>query len=407
MTYSLGPLGMPALFAALATVFACGSSDVDEPQGSAGMGGAGASGASGAAQTGAASGEGGSGTDAGSGGVMAEASGSAGMAGAGGGEPIGNTAGNTGDEGGSAGAPSTWTPVLELSGAITNVHDPSIIKDGDTFYLFSTGQGIQLRVSKDLRVWQSAGQIFATKPAWITTTDASDPNNLWAPEVRFFGGKFHLFYAASKFGSNVSCIGHATKTALGSADSWVDLGALFCSNVSGPAQDFNALDPDPFEDQQGKLWLSFGSFWSGLKLFRLDSDGLRDGPDFFSLATRDNTAVEAPHLHYHDGFYFLFESVDFCCQGINSTYKIMVGRSSEVSGPYLDQSGALLSDGGGTLVLQGAGRWRGPGHNAILQDGARTYNVYHSYDANNGGIPTLRISELTWSSDNWPISAGP
>jgi arabinan endo-1,5-alpha-L-arabinosidase len=297
--------------------------------------------------------------------------------------------------------------ILELSGAISHVHDPDIIKDGDTYYLFSTGQGIQIRASKDLKAWLGAGQVFASKPSWIITTDPNDPNNLWAPEVLYFGGTFHLYYAASKFGSNKSCIGHATKDSLGSATPWVDLGATYCSNAIGPAQDFNAIDPNPFQDEDGKLWLGFGSFWSGLKLIRIDGGGLMDGPDMFSLATRSNTAVEAPHLQYHDGFYFLFESVDACCQGSASTYKIMVGRSADVAGPYVDRDGSLLGDGGGTLVLQGAGRWRGPGHNAILHDGDRYWNVYHSYDADNDGVPTLRISELTWSDDNWPVSAGP
>ena len=388
----------------LATAFACGSLDTDQPQASAGASSAGANDA----------GRGGGAHDAG---APANDGGSAGVPGSAGSLAAAGSAGEAGlAQAGLAGAPAAEAgaggvaddgPMLELSGAITYVHDPSIVKDGDTFYLFSTGQGVQVRTSKNLKAWLGAGQVFATKPSWITTTDPSDPNNLWAPEVRYFGGTFHLYYAASKFGSNKSCIGHATKASLGSATGWVDRGAAYCSNASGPAQDFNAIDPNPFQDQQGKLWLGFGSFWSGLKLIHLDSDGLANGPDLISLATRQNTAVEAPTLLYHGGFYFLFESVDACCQGAASTYKIMVGRSTEVSGPYVDQSGTLLSDGGGTLVLAGAGRWRGPGHNAIVQEGARYWNVYHSYDADNGGVPTLRISELTWTDDNWPVSAGP
>jgi arabinan endo-1,5-alpha-L-arabinosidase len=103
----------------------------------------------------------------------------------------------------------------------------------------------------------------------------------------------------------------------------------------------------------------------------------------------------------------LFESVDSCCQGSNSTYKIMVGRSSSITGPYSDRDGVALLSGGGTLVLQGDERFRGPGHNAILHVGDDYYNVYHSYDADDGGVPTLRIAPLSFDSAGWPISLGP
>ncbi len=414
------PLSVVSVFAVLSTAFACGSSDADDSHASAGASSAGG-GAAGRAEGGA-----------GRGGALALEGGAAGTAGdaspGAGGEAgaalssseVAGQAGQTegleqGGEAGRSESPQAGmggeagdaSGTLALSGAFTHVHDPDIVKDGDTFYLFSTGEGVQIRTSKDLRYWIGAGQVFAEKPAWISTTDPSDPNNLWAPEVLYFGGTFHLYYAASKFGSNQSCIGHATKAALGSSDPWVDLGAALCSNATAAPQDFNAIDPNPFQDEAGELWLGFGSFWSGLKLVHLDPTGAVDGTDLFSLATRANTAVEAPHLQYHDGFYFLFESVDYCCQGSASTYKIMVGRSADVAGPYLDRDGTLLSDGGGTLVLEGAGRWRGPGHNAIVHDADRYWNVYHSYDADNDGVPTLRISELTWSDDNWPVSAGP
>ncbi|RYZ05813.1 MAG: arabinan endo-1,5-alpha-L-arabinosidase [Myxococcales bacterium] len=331
--------------------------------------------------------------------------GSAGAAVIEGGRPAEAGAGTAGQAVGGS-APDELT-VLELSGATTQVHDPHIVKEGDTYYLFSTGKGISVRTSKDLRVWKGAGSVFPSKPSWVTTTAPDDPNHLWAPEVRFFGGQFHLYYSASKFGSNQSCIGHATRASLASG-SWADQGdSLICSNQGGVSNDYNAIDPSPFEDEDGKLWLAFGSFWSGLKLIRLDEDGRRDGPDLFSLATRPNKAVEAAQLVHHGEYYYLFESVDSCCQGASSTYKIMVGRSKNVSGPYVDAEGASLVAGGGTLVLEGAGRWRGPGHNAVLVDEGRYYNVYHAYDAQSSGVPNLRIAEMTWSDEGWPVSAGP
>jgi arabinan endo-1,5-alpha-L-arabinosidase len=100
-------------------------------------------------------------------------------------------------------------------------------------------------------------------------------------------------------------------------------------------------------------------------------------------------------------------SWDRCCQGVDSTYNIRVARSANVTGPYTDKAGVAATQGGGTLLVQGDARWKGPGHNAILFRGSTAYNVYHSYDANANGRVTLRIAEIAWDSDGWPVSAGP
>lgn len=377
--------------ASLAGIAACGSSQDPAPIASAGAGGDIANAAGSA--------------DGGGAGAVVTLGGMGGMGGSLTSGGAGSAAGNDVLLAGAAGQANTEPQTLELSGDITNIHDPQVIEAQGRYYLYSTGEGILVHTSDDLHAWTSAGQVFATKPSWVTTTDAKDPNLLWAPEVSYFGGKYHLFYAASSFGSQNSCIGHATRAELGTGPGWVDSGKpVICSSA---ANNYNAIDPHAFADEQGNVWLAFGSFWSGLKLIALDTNGVRLDTVVTSLATRANTAVEAPYIIYHGGFYYLFESVDACCKGAASTYKIMVGRSIGVSGPYVDQAEVALSAGGGTLVLQGAGRWRGPGHNAILHTQGRDYNVYHSYDADNAGIPTLRISELSWTQDRWPISAGP
>lgn len=292
--------------------------------------------------------------------------------------------------------------MLDLAGAIAPVHDPSIITSPSGFYyVFSTGTGLPIHMSVDLHNWSDAGQVFATKPSWITTTSTND---LWAPDVSSFGGEYHLYYAASSFGSNTSCIGHATSANV-EANAWVDHGPVICSTS---ADDWNAIDPMAVIDDQGEPWLVFGSFWSGIKLIKLDATGARSGTELYALSTRSNTAVEAPYVVLHDGFYYLFESVDFCCMGVASTYKIFVGRSPNIRGPYVDHDGVALLAGGGTPVVVGDDRWKGPGHNAILHTVLGDYNAYHSYDAQAAGIPTLRIAQLRWSDvDGWPITAGP
>jgi arabinan endo-1,5-alpha-L-arabinosidase len=295
--------------------------------------------------------------------------------------------------------------MLDLAGAIAPVHDPAIITSANGFYyVFSTGTGLPIHMSVDLHNWSDDGQVFATKPTWITTTSSSAPNDLWAPDVSSFGGQYHLYYAASSFGSNTSCIGHATSADL-ETNTWVDEGPVICSTS---ADNWNAIDPMAVLDDAGQPWLVFGSFWSGIKLIKLDMTGARSGTEFYSLSTRNNTAVEAPYVVRHDGYYYLFESVDYCCMGVDSTYKIYVGRSAALQGPYVDRDGVALLAGGGTPVVVGDDRWKGPGHNAILHTVVGDYNVYHSYDAQASGIPTLRIGQLWWSEvDGWPLSAGP
>jgi arabinan endo-1,5-alpha-L-arabinosidase len=293
--------------------------------------------------------------------------------------------------------------MVPLTGDLTPVHDPSIIGANGIYYLFSTGDGLPMRSSPDLETWNDDGQVFATIPSWITTTDPSDPSSLWAPDISYWGGEFHVYYAASKFGVNTSCIGHVTSPSL-APPAWTDHGPVICSNGS---DDWNAIDPNVVMDDSDTPWLVFGSFWSGIKLVQLSSSGARQGSAFYSLATRADTAVEGPFIVEHNAYYYLFESVGTCCDGSASTYRMMVGRATALIGPYLDETGSDLADGGGTQLVAGDSAWIGPGHDAIYEaPSGDWYNVYHALDASNAYTPTLRIAELQWMND-WPVSAGP
>jgi arabinan endo-1,5-alpha-L-arabinosidase len=130
-----------------------------------------------------------------------------------------------------------------------------------------------------------------------------------------------------------------------------------------------------------------------------------DDSALYSLASRPgNTAIEGAFITYRRGYYYLFVSFDFCCRGVNSTYKIMAGRSSQITGPYADRGGKPMRDGGGTLVYAGSDRWRGPGHNSIYIENGVYWMVYHAYDADMNGAPVLRIEALQWDEDGWPVS---
>ena len=302
--------------------------------------------------------------------------------------------------------PENPPKIVEVSGDI-EVRDPAIIEANGRFYLFHTGTGIASKVSSDLSTWQAGPRVFDPYPAWIDEI-IPDVGELWSPAIAHFGGVYHLYYAASVFGGNRSCIGHASKPALDSSDAWTDLGSVICSNTGSTADDWNAIDPELLL-LDGIPWLVFGSYQSGIKLIRLDPSGSRTDSELYSVAERtgDTSAVQQPVLWQRAGYFYLFSSFDTCCRGVDSTHKIMVGRAADITGPYLDRAGAKLLDGGGTLVLDGDDRFHGPGSNALLAHGAKTYDVYHAYDGNLNGRATLRIAELAWDTEGWPVSGGP
>lgn len=305
--------------------------------------------------------------------------------------------------------PTPTGPAMQtVRGDITFVHDPVVIKEGIRYYLFSTGAGTPIRCSVDRVTWTACGSVFDGAPAWAQQA-VPGVEDLWAPDIAYFNGRYHLYYSASTFGRNRSAIGLATTPTL-DPDSpdyeWTDQ-ELVIESYSG--NDFNAIDGNVVLDEDGTPWLSFGSYWTGIKMVELDPETgkpVSDPPTIYSLARRPRSdseanAIEAPYIIYRDGYYYLFVSFDACCQGVNSTYNVRVGRSAEVTGPYVDRSGVSMMEGGGTLIIQGTERWRGTGHQAVFQDDDETFLVYHAYDAQANGVPTLRISPLEWA-DGWP-----
>lgn len=308
--------------------------------------------------------------------------------------------------------------MLKLAGDL-RVHDPSVIRHGDTFYIFSTGgrsgRGvIYIRCSRDLYNWTLCGSVFEKLPEW-TRQEIPAARSAWAPDISFFNGKYHLYYSVSAFGTNNSAIGLATNLTLdpNSPDyAWEDQGMVIRS-VAG-RDDYNAIDGNLVLEDSDKAWLCWGSFWGGIKIRRIDqTTGKLSTADttVYSLASRPGAAsgrkpaeagaIEAPFIVKHGGFWYLFVSFDLCCRGVDSTYKIMVGRSQNVTGPYRDRDNKLMSDGGGSLVLQATTpNWRGPGHCAIVQDVSGDYLVFHAYHGWTGRSE-LKISTTVWEH-GWP-----
>lgn len=319
-----------------------------------------------------------------------------------------------------------WVTLQAQSPTMPIVHDPVLIKEKGTYYLFATGQGITVMSSKDLKNWKSEAPVFSQPPAWAVKAVPTFTGHIWAPDISYHKGKYLLYYSISAFGKNTSCIGLATTPTLDPNDpdfKWTDHG-LIIQSFPGETN-WNAIDPNFIVDQHGVPYLSFGSFWDGLKLVRLKADGMaidEDPVGIPTIASRktdpaapnppaidDNpkdaggNAIEAPFIYKHKHYYYLFASIDYCCKGPRSTYKMIVGRSSTVQGPYLDDEGRDMARGGGKLVLEGDTDWHGVGHNAVFRDGKNEYLVFHGYDAHDQGKPKLRIEKITWDNAGWPV----
>jgi arabinan endo-1,5-alpha-L-arabinosidase len=297
---------------------------------------------------------------------------------------------------------------LPLAGDL-NAHDPSFTQVGRTWFVLNTGDPavnggtIQIKKSTDRRTFTSVGTVWNEIPAWIKQ-DVPAVTNLWAPQVYRHNGTYYLYYSASSFGSNNSLIALATNATLDPSAPgyrWVDRGLVWRSQTT---DDYNAIDPAVVEDGTGTPYLTFGSFWSGIRQIKLQwpsgkaADGVTDPARLVDRLVPPN-AVEAPYIVQHQGYYYLFVSFDFCCRGADSTYKIAVGRSRSVTGPFTDELGTPLEHGGGTVILSSDGPMVGPGGVSISGD----LLAHHFYDANKAGAITLSIRRIQWGPGGWPV----
>lgn len=323
-------------------------------------------------------------------------------------------------------------------------HDPVMIKEGDTYYLFHTGRGVSVQSSKDMITWNEEPRVFEETPAWVLKTIPKFRGSMWAPDITLRDGIYYLYYSVSAFGRNTSAIGVATNTVLDPdhpAFKWKDQGIVV---QSVPGRDmWNAIDPNVVFDEENTPWMTFGSFWMGMKLVKLkdnlvevvtDStqewytiaarkrafwvderdagDAANPELDYESLYAEDqlaqsrnmeNGSIEAPFIFKKNGVYYLFVSWDRCCRGVDSSYKILVGKSTNIRGPYLDKEGKNMTYGGGTLIAKGDGKdWAAVGHQSAYTFGDADFLVFHAYDLTDEGRPKLRIRPITWDEDGWP-----
>ncbi len=327
----------------------------------------------------------------------------------------------------SGGGSTNSIPVFDLSaapsggeGTLEPVRDPSVIHVNGTWYVFITDDkawtgSLPMLCSGDTVSWKQCGSVFPALPGWIP---AKLPGvvNLWAPDISYFNGLYHVYYTASLFGTENTLMGLATNTTLDATDpayKWVDRGEVMESKT-GDA--INVLDPNVLVNSDGRVWLSYGSFWNGIaqseiepttgmvKIAGTQTTGTQTG-----LAARPNVPahpIEGSSQLFHDGYYYLFVSIDYCCNAdlTMNDYKMAVGRSTSPNGPFVAQDGTPMLEGGLTEILTGdMTHWAGVGGGTVYNDpvSGQTEIVFHAQPIGGGGVAALWFKQIQWVND-WP-----
>ena len=336
-----------------------------------------------------------------------------------------------------AGQPHRFQPTDFLTDT-PMVHDPVMAYEDSTWYIFATGMGIQQMTSRDRQTWTVKGApLMSVIPQWTQDSVPGFRHHVWAPDVIKWHDRWWLAYSCSTFGRNGSAIGLLSTRSLASG-LWDDMGCIVTSREG--RDNWNAIDPNFVIDDQDNPWLVWGSFWDGIQLVRLDTtmhvgkeSGVRSQESVkprtiarrFNLSAPDGkkalsvnpnppknptsdfagpNAIEAPFIFKHDGWYYLFVSWDYCCQGSKSNYRVAVGRSRSVEGPYLDPDGIDMRDGGGMIFLEGDKKaFEAAGHCAAYTFDDQDIFICHGYSIAHQGASILIQRPISWTPDGWPI----
>lgn len=284
--------------------------------------------------------------------------------------------------------------------------DPSVVKSGDYFYAYGTEDNwgneggyhlVPIIRSKDLVNWEYVNNAFRLKPSW------KEAGGIWAPDVTEVGGEFYMYYSFSTWGDPNPGIGLAIADA--PEGPFVDQGKVFLSDEIGVV---NSIDPFYIEEG-GKKYLFWGSF-HGIYAVQLSEDGRSPVGDKVLIA---DTHLEGAYVYKKGDYYYLFASEGSCCSGASSTYRLRVGRSTSLLGPYVDKQGNSLTSGpyGETILKTNVEDYgfAGPGHNSeIITDSAGTdWILYHAikklnpYLNNGTNRRALMLDKLLWE-EGWP-----
>jgi len=319
-----------------------------------------------------------------------------------------------------------------------HIHDPSrvVAVSDDLLMIANTGKAQEDGYKCGLETWiMTPGDVdwrpgqclLVSKPSWIDDELPGNDGAFWAPTLL---NSTFMYYSVASMDRDAQCIGMARATGKAPEQEWVDSGApITCSfdpeSEADRTNEPNSIDPAVFADTSGsepRQYLVYGGnrIWV-TELNPANGRQIKDnwwdekdrtyhylakGPPSFD--DPDETEwIEAPFIYSYDSpgvgkFYYLFVNWYGCCDGIDSTYEIHVGRSDSITGPYVDKSGVEMTGGSGSLLLQKEGRFIGPGHTGILEEGGRHWISYHFYDGDRDGLPWVDMRRLMWDVDGWP-----
>lgn len=280
-------------------------------------------------------------------------------------------------------------------------HDPStIVKSGVNYYVFTTGDNIPMTYSTNLANWSWGTNVFTNTPSWISSYVYGFTRTFWAPDVAWFNNRWNMYYSCSTFGSATSAIGLVTAPSISQSagTKWTDRGVVVSSSSSS---DVNAIDASILVDGSN-VYMAYGSFHAGIGVIQINPLTGKTTGNKTIVAGGNNASWEAPCLIKESNYYYMFVNRGTCCQGVKSSYYIVVGRATSPFGPFVDKNGVSLKSGGGTTVLNTNGNYIGPGHISRIV-GTQKGSV-HYYDGADNGNPKLEIVNFTWSG-GWPTIA--
>jgi arabinan endo-1,5-alpha-L-arabinosidase len=287
------------------------------------------------------------------------------------------------------------------------IHDPStVVVENGRYYTFGTGSGIPILVSDDGWTWRRLGSVADGVKGGLPSDSVltRGGRNTWAPDIIRSGDRYFLYYSApaTQPRAAIGLLVGRTLDPQSPGYGWEDGGPVVWSDG---VEDSNAIDPGVFRDPtDGRLWLVYGSYFGYIRLVELDT---RTGRRLHPNRQPVNIAInsEASIMIHRDGWYYLLVTHGSCCAGASSTYNIRMGRSRRVTGPFLDNMGIDMLQGGGKLFLGSHGRFIGPGHFGLLDlgGGVQKFSLHYEADLDRGGISVLDIRPLVWR-DGWPLA---
>ncbi|KAJ1551275.1 hypothetical protein HK096_002000 [Nowakowskiella sp. JEL0078] len=283
------------------------------------------------------------------------------------------------------------------------------MKEGSKYWVYGTNDGITTHYATSLTgTWTQGKPVFSSIPSWCVSSlgVAASTIGLWAPELYYYKSTYYLFYSCAGASYGNAAIGWATNPTLDQSSSsykWTDHGVIIKPNPNSYTS-YNPIDPAPFVDPAtGKFWLFWGSFSEGIMASQLSTSTMKPTGTVYNVANQGSykltNNVEGASVIYNGGYYYLFVSLDKCCAGVDSTYKIAGGRATKPQGPYYDKSGRVVGSAYGAWIFYDLGDSEriGPGGQSIYG----TTIINHYYPKSTSGWPAKFQTRGICFSGGW------